>query len=127
MTVALKNRRNGNRNVVAIVESSRQQSIGLKEINEAVITMDQGTQQNAAMVEESTAASHSLANEVDALNRLLATFRTGEPPRTFSSAKRHDAAPAVSPVRKMPQKIARAFASSGNAAIAQSADSWEEF
>jgi len=64
--------------------------------------MAQGTQQNAAMVEESAAARHSLANEVDALNRLLSTFKTGEPPRTVSSAKRHDAAPAALPVRTMP-------------------------
>jgi methyl-accepting chemotaxis protein len=115
------------RNVSAIVESAREQATGLKEINEAVITMDQGTQQNAAMVEESTAASHSLANEVDALNRLLSTFKTGEPPRIASSPMRHEAKPAASTVRQMPQKIAKAFAAKGNAAIAQSADSWEEF
>jgi methyl-accepting chemotaxis protein len=115
------------RNVTAIVESAREQATGLKEINEAVITMDQGTQQNAAMVEESTAASHSLANEVDALNRLLATFRTGEPLRAAPAPARHDAKPAAAPARPKPQKPARALASHGNAAIAQSADSWEEF
>ncbi|MCU7981413.1 hypothetical protein KYK30_17110, partial [Shinella yambaruensis] len=41
----------------------------------AVNTMDQGTQQNAAMVEEQTAASHGLAAEAGALNALLAQFR----------------------------------------------------
>ncbi|MET3613382.1 methyl-accepting chemotaxis protein [Rhizobium aquaticum] len=66
------------RNVAAIVESSREQATGLKEINQAVNIMDQGTQKNAAMVEETTAASHSLASEVDALNALLATFKTGD-------------------------------------------------
>jgi len=49
----------------AVVESARKQVTGLREINEAVITMDQGTRQNAAMVEEPTSASHSPANEVD--------------------------------------------------------------
>jgi methyl-accepting chemotaxis protein len=39
--------------------------------------MDQGTQQNAAMVEESTAASHSLAREADALFQLIARFEIG--------------------------------------------------
>ncbi len=43
-------------NVTAIVEGAKEQATGLKEINTAVNTMDQGTQQNAAMVEESTAA-----------------------------------------------------------------------
>ncbi|MFT2214170.1 hypothetical protein ACLJYM_19995 [Rhizobium giardinii] len=56
-----------NINVAAIVEASREQAIGLKEITQAVNTIDQGTQRNAAMVEESNAASHSLASEAEAL------------------------------------------------------------
>jgi methyl-accepting chemotaxis protein len=40
--------------------------------------MDQGTQQNAAMVEEQTAASHGLASEAAALNDLLAQFNIGD-------------------------------------------------
>ncbi|ANK84205.1 MULTISPECIES: methyl-accepting chemotaxis protein [unclassified Rhizobium] len=64
-----------NQHVHAIAEASREQSIGLQEINTAVNTMDQGTQQNAAMVEQSTAASHSLATEATALNNLLGQFR----------------------------------------------------
>lgn len=61
-------------NVSAIVEGAREQATGLKEINSAVNTMDQGTQQNAAMVEESTAASHSLAREAEALFHLIQRF-----------------------------------------------------
>jgi methyl-accepting chemotaxis protein len=64
-----------NQHVHAIAEAAREQSTGLQEINTAVNTMDQGTQQNAAMVEESTAASHSLATEAASLNNLLAEFR----------------------------------------------------
>ena len=68
-------------NVEAIVEASREQATGLKEINTAVNSMDQGTQQNAAMVEEANAAAHSLASEAEALFRLLSQFtiehRTG--------------------------------------------------
>jgi len=40
--------------------------------------MDQVTQQNAAMVEESTAASHSLAEEAESLAASVARFRIGE-------------------------------------------------
>lgn len=61
----------------AIVLAAREQSTGLQEINTAVNTMDQGTQQNAAMVEEQTAASHGLANEAAELNALLAQFKMG--------------------------------------------------
>ncbi|WP_244483809.1 methyl-accepting chemotaxis protein McpU [Rhizobium sp. Root482] len=67
-----------NGHIGAIVTATREQSIGLQEINTAVNTMDQGTQQNAAMVEEQTAASHGLASEAAALNELLAQFRLGE-------------------------------------------------
>ena len=67
-----------NGHIGAIVTATREQSIGLQEINTAVNTMDQGTQQNAAMVEEQTAASHGLASEAAALNELLAQFKLGE-------------------------------------------------
>ncbi|UHS61887.1 methyl-accepting chemotaxis protein [Agrobacterium vaccinii] len=66
-----------NKHINAIVLSSREQSTGLQEINTAINTIDQGTQQNAAMVEEQTAASHGLASEAAALNTLLAQFQLG--------------------------------------------------
>ena len=62
-------------NVSAIVEASREQSTGLREINQSVNSMDQATQRNAAMVEESTAASHAMAREADALHALIRRFR----------------------------------------------------
>jgi methyl-accepting chemotaxis protein len=62
-------------NVTAIVESARQQAIGLREINSAVNHIDQGTQQNAAMIEESNAASDSLASEMVNLLDQLRQFR----------------------------------------------------
>ena len=114
------------RNVSAIVESSREQSTGLKEINQAVNLMDQGTQKNAAMVEETTAASHSLASDVDALNGLLATFKTGSPlakPRTNTTLHQPERAPSRPAARPAP----RAHASIGNAALSTSAATWEEF
>lgn len=66
------------RHVQAIVTAAREQSSGLQEINIAVSAMDKSTQQNAAMVEEQTAASHTLASEAAALDRLLAQFRLRE-------------------------------------------------
>ncbi|WP_320200672.1 methyl-accepting chemotaxis protein (plasmid) [Agrobacterium sp. rho-13.3] len=64
-----------NTHITAIVLASREQSTGLQEINTAINTIDQGTQQNAAMVEEQTAASHGLASEASALNELLSQFK----------------------------------------------------
>ena len=77
-----------NANIRAIVTASHEQSNGLQEINTAVNTMDQGTQQNAAMVEEQTAASHSLASEAAELTALLAQFRLAAAVETRRSVRR---------------------------------------
>ncbi|MBE7212394.1 MAG: HAMP domain-containing protein [Gluconacetobacter diazotrophicus] len=57
-----------------IVSAAREQSSGLGEINVAVNQMDRVTQQNAAMVEESTAASRALSDEAAELIRLTGNF-----------------------------------------------------
>ena len=64
-------------NIKAIATSVKEQSVGLQEINEAVTVIDQGTQQNAAMVEQTTASSHGLAREAEALFELLSHFQLG--------------------------------------------------
>ncbi|EJC83360.1 methyl-accepting chemotaxis protein [Rhizobium leguminosarum bv. trifolii WSM2297] len=59
----------------AIATSAREQSTGLAEINTAVNHMDQATQQNAAMVEQSTAAAASLSSEAGRLRHLVNRFQ----------------------------------------------------
>jgi methyl-accepting chemotaxis protein len=61
-----------------ISASASEQAVGLKEINAAVNQMDQVTQQNAAMVEETTAASVTLNNEADMLKSLVARFAVSD-------------------------------------------------
>lgn len=63
-----------NDHIAAIVTAAREQSTSLAEVNSAVNTIDQATQQNAAMAEQSTAASHSLAREAQSLEALVARF-----------------------------------------------------
>ncbi|MDQ0419757.1 methyl-accepting chemotaxis protein [Peteryoungia aggregata LMG 23059] len=58
-----------------IAETSREQSGALHEVNGAVGRMDQMTQQNAAMVEEATAATQDLSGQTDMLRDLLQQFR----------------------------------------------------
>jgi methyl-accepting chemotaxis protein len=58
-----------------IAASSQEQATALNEVNVAVNQMDQVTQQNAAMVEEATAASHGLAGEAEGLTQLVAQFK----------------------------------------------------
>ncbi|MBW8813280.1 MAG: methyl-accepting chemotaxis protein [Caulobacterales bacterium] len=67
-----------NRSVGEIAASAQEQASGLAQVNAAVNQMDQVTQQNAAMVEESTAASHALAREAEALRKLMRQFRLDE-------------------------------------------------
>ena len=64
-----------NDHVASIATAAREQATGLQEVNVAVNSMDQMTQQNAAMVEETTAASQTLAQESRTLKDLLQTFR----------------------------------------------------
>jgi hypothetical protein len=57
-------------------------------VNKAVMQMDTMTQQNAALVEEATAASHSMADQARRLNEMMARFQldSGEE-RTAASAR----------------------------------------
>ena len=58
-----------------ISAASTEQSQGVAQVGEAVTQMDQVTQQNAALVEESTAAAMSLREQAQHLNQLVGTFR----------------------------------------------------
>lgn len=60
--------------VMQIAASAQEQAAGLLQVNTAVNEMDRMTQQNAAMVEESTAAGHSLRSEADNLMTLVSRF-----------------------------------------------------
>ncbi|OWV74319.1 chemotaxis protein [Rhizobium sp. R634] len=112
-----------NNNVVAIVKASREQSTALAEVNNAVNSVDQSTQQNAAMVEEQTAASHSLAHEAAALFELLSQFRFDDAPRAANVAT---LAPARQPAPKPAQlHRPRPAKSHGSAAVAEAG--WEDF
>ncbi len=64
-----------------IATGALEQAEGLQQVNAAVGRMDGVTQQNAAMVEETTAASQSLANETEELTRLVGHFQTGNQSR----------------------------------------------
>jgi methyl-accepting chemotaxis protein len=113
-----------NANVGSIVVSSREQSTGLHEINTAVNQMDQGTQRNAAMVEQTNAASHSLAQQAGALMQLLAQFKLDEKGNNIRPATA--SSPAIaSPARSMRTRLASALGGKATAAAAE--QEWSEF
>jgi methyl-accepting chemotaxis protein len=82
--------------VSVIATSAREQATGLHQINSAINEMDSVTQRNAAMVEQSTAASHGLLNDARALGDLVGRFNIGV------RARDRPVAPAPRP-RQMPQ------------------------
>ena len=58
-----------------ISAASKEQSVGIAEVGNAVNLMDQATQQNAALVEEATAAAHALQQQATQLATLVAEFK----------------------------------------------------
>ena len=60
-----------------ISQASREQTDGIEQINQAVSQMDQGTQQNAALVEQAAAAAASLQQQAQELTQVVATFQLG--------------------------------------------------
>jgi methyl-accepting chemotaxis protein len=62
--------------ITTIVTGVREQSTGLSEISAAISEIDRNTQQNAAMAEESSAATVTLSREANTLEGLMSGFRT---------------------------------------------------
>jgi len=61
--------------IAEITSAALEQSSGIGQVNESVTHMDQGTQQNAALVEQSAAAAASLKEQADQLARAVAVFK----------------------------------------------------
>ena len=117
--------------VTAIASSSTDQAVSLTEVNAAIAQMDRLTQHNAAMVEETTAASHSLSGEVKSLSGLVGEFKiglgAGETRRERSPAVRRDPRSTVvaslAP-RTAPNSSHRLVA---NGVPVDASEGWEEF
>ena len=85
--------------IADIAASAQEQAAALDEVNTAINQMDQVTQQNAAMVERSTAASHTLAQDAQALADIVGGFKTsaGGPRGNVVEMGVRRAEPAVAP------------------------------
>jgi len=74
--------------VAEIAAASREQSVGIEQVNKAVMQMDQGTQQNAALVEEASAASQAIVEQAQALNTMIARYKIDDPRTPARAADR---------------------------------------
>ena len=115
-----------------IARESRVQASSIDEVSSAIRQMDEMTQHNAALVEETNAAIEQTESQASELDRIVSVFVVGgtglshEPAAETASP----AAPAKKPggVKALQQKVksaAQAYLSKGNAAI--KADEWAEF
>jgi len=140
-----------NDHIHSIAVAAKEPATGLQEGNTAINQMDQVTQQNAAMVEETSAATQKLSSEAGGLFSMVSQFHLGEagaaqghtatvsataskPPASMSIAKPARAAseidrPRASPARAMTGAIAKALGIGGAATAAAAAPDadWEEF
>nr|WP_304363705.1 HAMP domain-containing methyl-accepting chemotaxis protein [Jiella sp. LLJ827] len=107
--------------------SAAQQAASLTQIDTAIGHMDQMTQQNAAMVEESTAASQHLLTETNELSKLIARFTLANGAAKSATTT----APSTgTPSKPRPAPRPTRAAVSGNTALKAEADpdaGWEEF
>ncbi|WP_288455857.1 globin-coupled sensor protein [uncultured Sphingomonas sp.] len=112
--------------VSGIATSADQQATSLRQVNTAVAEMDGVTQQNAAMVEEATAAARSLADEAEDLARRIAMFRLdrGSQDAAPAAPRIVASAPAPRPAAPAPRQQQR-HATVGNAALKN--DDWSSF
>jgi methyl-accepting chemotaxis protein len=106
-----------NDHIHSIATAAREQATGLTEVNKAVNQMDEVTQRNAAMVEETSAATHRLSAEADGLVRLVARFNVDAVTASAPVSARTETHRAVaSPAHRMIGKIASAFGGGSAAA-----------
>ncbi|MFA5968041.1 MAG: globin-coupled sensor protein [Sphingomonas sp.] len=106
----------------SISELAQTQATNLHQVNMAVREMDAMTQQNAAMVEQTNAASRTLAGEAVTLDKLLARFRTEAPLR---STVKYAAGSTVTTRRRVPARQTPRV--SGNNALAFDDEDLVEF
>ncbi|UXT47762.1 HAMP domain-containing protein [Agrobacterium tumefaciens] len=123
-----------NDHIHSIATAAREQSTGLHEVNTAINQMDQVTQRNAAMVEETSAATHKLSSEAEHLVTLVSRFKVGvedaqirtrmeQPMRPVAVSGR--AAAVASPARTLMNSVSRALNAQPAAVPAQG--DWQEF
>jgi methyl-accepting chemotaxis protein len=77
-----------------ITAASQEQSSGIEQVSQTVMQLDEMTQQNAALVEEATAAARSLEEQASQLTEAVAVFRLEGQPQDERSADVHYASAA---------------------------------
>ena len=121
-----------------ISAASAEQSAGIEQVNQAIIQMDDVTQQNAALVEEAAAASQAMQEQASRLAEAVAVFKLDASAAHSAATPAVPAALAAPAVRPAPARRAAPALSQGRAAgtakpasaaavRAPAGGEWEEF
>ena len=114
--------------VSEIAAATQEQSSSIEQVSKAVTGMDQMTQQNAALVEETNAALHSAQSQVDELRKVVSFFKTGDEGTSEEQDDSAAMAQSDNPVRQQFQTLARRVAGTrGSVAMAPAQNDWKEF
>ena len=106
-----------------IAQASREQAEGVNQVHKAIADIDQVTQQNAALVEETSAAAESMSEQATDLSRNMAFFKTGQQGGRAMLAKPKAAAKPAS----LPKPTKSTGTSVAKPAQKPAADEWSEF
>jgi len=106
-----------------ISAASQQQASGVDQVNGAIMQMDEMTQQNAAMAEETSSVAASMTSQAKALTDLITLFRVHEEEENRVT-RLHAAQPALAAVQR-PTSTAAARTPMKQAVGAETA--WQEF
>jgi methyl-accepting chemotaxis protein len=110
-----------------IAEASTEQSVGISQVNQAILQMDNVTQQNAALVEQASAAAESMEEQVQNLSLVVGYFKVGNSNEASIQSDFSD-------VNYVPKQVERQAASKSSTApkvtkieSIEEGDDWEEF
>ena len=108
-----------------IARDSKEQASSIDEVNVAVRQMDEMTQHNAALVEETNAAIEQTEGQAGELDRIVDIFVIDDSGRSAKAAAPAPVAPTgIKGLQQKVKQAAKAYMSHGNAAVAQD---WNEF
>ncbi|MRW90083.1 methyl-accepting chemotaxis protein [Duganella sp. FT80W] len=113
-----------------IQAASSEQTAGIEQINRAIVQMDQVTQENAALVEQSAAASESMQDQARKLAELVSVFRVEQAAAAAAAAPALVRAPAVSrpkTVTARPAAPRLPLPAPRKASVKELTTDWEEF
>jgi methyl-accepting chemotaxis protein len=114
--------------VAEISSATAEQNAGIAQVHEAVAQMDQGTQQNAALVEQTAAASQNMQDQASDLAQAVSAFTIDTAQRTAAAPRRAAVpVPAPAPAAQTPAPAARVAVRQPARTAAAAESEWEEF